>query len=272
LSFQIDQDQIGRLVPQRGGNGLAPACERNRSARRFGGGSNLRAKKQVVDDRDDHGKIIPDMLIRTAAVPPFYKNGYLVACAKTRAGVLIDPGDEVADLLDAAERERIAITKILLTHAHLDHITGVGAAKARLGVDVWLHRDDEFLYSGVVEQGRMFGLEVQRQPPIDHFYEPGQTLSFGDCTVDVLHTPGHCPGGVCLAIGEAGNASHDLFVGDTLFAGSIGRTDLPGGDSATLLRSIRTVLLSFPDETVVYSGHGPATTIGVEKRTNPFLT
>jgi len=215
--------------------------------------------------------MIPDMLIRTAAVPPFYKNGYLVACEKTRAGVLIDPGDEVAGLLDAAERERITVTKILLTHAHLDHVTGVGAAKARLGVEVWLHKDDQFLYDGVVEQGRMFGLRVERQPPIDHFYEAGQALSFGECTVDVLHTPGHCPGGVCLAIGDAGEGSRDLFVGDTLFAGSIGRTDLPGGDSDTLLRSIRTVLFAFPDETVVYSGHGPATTIGQEKRTNPFL-
>ena len=211
------------------------------------------------------------MLIRTAAAPPFYKNGYLVACEKTRAGVVIDPGDEVEDLLEAVERERIDVVNILLTHAHLDHITGVGAAKARLGVDVWLHRDDEFLYNGVVEEGRRFGLSVKRQPPVDHFYEPGQVLSFGECTVEVLHTPGHCPGGVCLAIGEGHDSSRDLFVGDTLFAGSIGRTDLPGGDLDTLLRSIRTVLFSFPDETVVYSGHGPVTSIGHEKRTNPFL-
>ena len=211
------------------------------------------------------------MLIRTAAVPPFYKNGYLVACDRTRAGVLIDPGDEIAALLDAVERERIDVTKILLTHAHVDHITGVGAAKARLGVDVWLHRDDEFLYNGVVEHAAKFGLSVDRQPPVDHFYAAGQMFSFGEYSVEVLHTPGHCPGGVCLAIGKTAETSRDLFVGDTLFAGSIGRTDLPGGDLDTLLRSIRTVLFSFPDETVVYSGHGPATTIGHEKRTNPFL-
>ncbi len=211
------------------------------------------------------------MLIRTAAVPPFYKNGYLVACERTRAGVLIDPGDEVDSLLDTAQRERIDVTKILLTHAHLDHVTGVGIAKRRLGVDVWLHKDDEFLYNGVVEQGMMFGLRVERQPPIDHFYEAGKAIAFGDLVVDVLHTPGHCPGGVCLAIGPAGETTRDLFVGDTLFAGSIGRTDLTGGDSATLLRSIRQVLFSFPDDTAVYSGHGPATTIGEERRTNPFL-
>ena len=138
-------------------------------------------------------------------------------------------------------------------------------AKQRLGVDVWLHKDDEFLYNGVVEQGMMFGLRVERQPPIDHFYEPGRSIAFGDFVVDVLHTPGHCPGGVCLAIGPAGSATRDLFVGDTLFAGSIGRTDLPGGDSETLLRSIRDVLFAFPDDTAVYSGHGPATTIGEER-------
>ena len=216
--------------------------------------------------------MIPDMIIRTAAAPPFFKNGYLVACDRTREAVLIDPGDEAATLLDAIGRERLTVKMILLTHAHLDHITGVAAAKRQLGVDVWLHKDDEFLYDDVVEQGRMFGLRVEVQPPVDRFYEEGQQLAFGDLVVDVLHTPGHCPGGVCLAIGPANAETRDLFVGDTLFAGSIGRTDLAGGDSNTLLRSIRTVLFSFPDEAVVYSGHGPATTIGEEKATNPFLT
>jgi len=100
---------------------------------------------------------------------------------------------------------------------------------------------------------------------------PGTPFEFGKLTVDVLHTPGHCPGGVCLAIGPRGSKDRELFVGDTLFAGSIGRTDLPGGDYDTLMRSIREVLLSFPDETVVHSGHGPDTTIGAERRTNPFL-
>jgi len=216
--------------------------------------------------------MIPDMMIRTAAAPPFLKNGYLVACDRTRDAVVIDPGDEASTLLDTVKREHMNVKMILLTHAHLDHVTGVAAAKRRLGVDVWLHRDDEFLYNGVVEQGLMFGLRVEPQPRIDRYYEPGLQLSFGDLVVDVLHTPGHCPGGVCLAIGPAGSDARDLFVGDTLFAGSIGRTDLPGGDTETLLESIRTVLFQFPDETVVYSGHGPATTIGEEKRTNPFLT
>ena len=211
------------------------------------------------------------MLIRTAAVPPFFKNGYLVSCESTREGVVIDPGDEVELLLDAAAKDGIKPRAILLTHAHLDHVTGVGAAKRALGVDVWLHRDDEFLYTGVVEQGRMFGLRVEKQPPIDRFYDTGQPFRFGNCVADILHTPGHCPGGVCLAIGRHDSPARDLFVGDTLFAGSIGRTDLPGGDADTLLRSIREVLFRFPDDAVVYSGHGPATTIGEERRTNPFV-
>ena len=150
-------------------------------------------------------------------------------------------------------------------------MTGVGRAKQALDVPVWLHADDVPLYDAVVEQGLMFGLRVQRQPTVDHLYDPGMAFSFGTCVADVLHTPGHCPGGVCLAIGPAGDSARELFVGDTLFAGSIGRTDLPGGDHETLLASIRGVLFRFPDETVVHPGHGPDTTIGHERRTNPFL-
>jgi glyoxylase-like metal-dependent hydrolase (beta-lactamase superfamily II) len=212
------------------------------------------------------------MQIATAAAPPFYKNGYLVACEETREAVLIDPGDEVEDLLAQAEKHSLRVTMIPLTHAHLDHVTGVGRAKAALGVDVWLHRDDLFLYEGAVEQGRMFGLPVDPLPAVDRFYEAGQALTFGRYTIDVLHTPGHCPGGVCLAIGRTGSTERELFVGDTLFAGSIGRTDLPGGNLETLLASIRNILFAFPDDTVVHSGHGPDTTIGRERATNPFLT
>ncbi len=211
------------------------------------------------------------MRIRAAAVGPFFKNGYLVSCEDTREGVLIDPGDEVDALLAAASQDRVDVRAILLTHAHLDHITGTGRAKAALGVPIWLDRADLFLYDGVAEQGLMFGLSVPALPPVDKFYEPGATFAFGRYIVDVLPTPGHCPGGVCLAIGRVGSTARELFVGDTLFAGSIGRTDLPGGDYETLLRSIRDVLFAFPDETVVHSGHGPDTTIGAERQTNPFL-
>jgi hydroxyacylglutathione hydrolase len=211
------------------------------------------------------------MVLEHAAVEPFFKNGFVIGCEETREGLVIDPGDEVEQLLAAAARQRLSIVNILLTHAHLDHVTGVARAKRALGVPVWLHRDDNFLYEGVVQQGRMFGLTVEPQPPVDRFYEGEGPLPFGRYRVRVLHTPGHCPGGVCLAVSKEGELGATLFVGDTLFAGSIGRTDLPGGDMNTLLRSIREVLFAFPDDTVVWSGHGPATTIGTERQTNPFL-
>jgi hydroxyacylglutathione hydrolase len=221
------------------------------------------------------------MLVWTTSAPPFYKNGFVVACERTRQGVVIDPGDDVEEQLAIVRRAGVTVTMILLTHAHLDHVTGVGAAKTALGrarhgasqreVDVWLHRDDLFLYERAAEQGRMFGLDVEPQPRPDRFYAEGESLTFGDYVVDVKHTPGHCPGGVCLAIGRAGDQERELFVGDTLFAGSIGRTDLAGGDLETLLSSIRNELFVYPDATVVHSGHGPDTTIGQERRTNPFL-
>ena len=209
--------------------------------------------------------------VRRAAVGPFFKNGFVVACDQTRDGVLIDPGAEVASLLAFADRERITLRYILLTHAHIDHITGVGVARRRLGVPVCLHRDDLFLYDQAAEQGAMFGIPVDPLPPVDQFYTPGQVFTFGQVEARPHHTPGHCPGGVCLQIGPTGATGQDLFVGDTLFAGSIGRTDLPGGDYATLITSIKDVLFAFGDDARVYPGHGPMTTIGRERRTNPFL-
>jgi hydroxyacylglutathione hydrolase len=211
------------------------------------------------------------MIVETQAVGPFFKNGFVVGCETTKEAILIDPGDEVASLLAFAGRSGLTIRSILLTHAHVDHVTGVAAAKKALGVPIYLHRDDLFLYERAVEMGAMFGITVEPQPPIDIFYTPAQVIAFGTCEVRVLHTPGHCPGGVCLQIGKAGTAGKELFVGDTLFAGSIGRTDLPGGDYATLIASIRNVLLPLGDDAIVHSGHGPDTTIGEERRSNPFL-
>lgn len=211
------------------------------------------------------------MIIETRAVEPFFKNGFVLGCEETRQGVLIDPGDEVEQLLQAVTQHGLAIRYILLTHAHLDHVTGVARAKEALGAAVGLHRADNILYEAVVQQGMMFGLTLEPQPPVDFFYDAKGPLSFGRYRISVHHTPGHCPGGVCLAVGREGDASRTLFVGDTLFAGSIGRTDLPGGDADTLLASIRSVLFAFPDDTVVHSGHGEPTTIGRERRTNPFL-
>ncbi len=211
------------------------------------------------------------MILETYADAPFMKNGYVVGCERTREGVVIDPGDEVDQLLEAVNRLGLTIKYILLTHAHLDHVTGVGRAKAALGAPVGLHKEDKFLYDTVVQQGIAFGFRVERQPPIDFFYDGEGPWRFGDYAVWVEHTPGHCPGGVCLAIGREHESARTLIVGDTLFAGSIGRTDLPGGDLETLLASIRNVLFKYPDDTPVLSGHGEPTTIGREKRSNPFL-
>jgi hydroxyacylglutathione hydrolase len=211
------------------------------------------------------------MIIESQAAGPFMKNGFVVTCERTRQAVYIDPGDEVRGLLEYIDREGIAVQQILLTHAHVDHVTGVAAAKRALGVPVHLHADDLFLYEHAVESGRLFGLHVEPQPPIDEYYTSGERLAFGDYDVRPHHTPGHCPGGVCLAVGRRDEAATDLFVGDTLFAGSIGRTDLPGGNYDTLIASIRNVLFAFGDTAVVHPGHGPDTTIGRERRTNPFL-
>jgi hydroxyacylglutathione hydrolase len=211
------------------------------------------------------------MILETYAVGPFYKNAVLLGCETTREAVVIDPGDEVDELLAAVSARQLLVRYILLTHAHIDHVTGVGRAKAALGVPIVLHRDDLFLYERAPEIGRMYGLHVAPLPPVNEYYEPGGRWAFGPYEARPHHTPGHCPGGVCLEIVGPDVTPPLLVVGDTLFAGSIGRTDLPGGDLSTLMRSIRDVLLPFGDEARVLSGHGPETTIGRERRTNPFL-
>jgi hydroxyacylglutathione hydrolase len=210
-------------------------------------------------------------MIEAHAVAPFYKNGFVVACESTRDAILIDPGDEVDQLLRVVEARGLSVGLILLTHAHMDHVSGVARAKRATGARIGVHRDDMFLYSAAVEQGRVFGYSLEQPPPPDFDLADVGTLTFGDCEVSVHHTPGHSPGGVCLQVGGPGVMETHLFVGDTLFDGSIGRTDLPGGDYATLLRSIRDVLLAFGDGAVVHAGHGPDTTIGRERATNPFL-
>ncbi|PWT86572.1 MAG: MBL fold metallo-hydrolase [Blastocatellia bacterium] len=211
------------------------------------------------------------MILEVQAVAPFFKNGFVLGCEDTREAVLIDPGEEVDQLLTFIEERALAVRHILLTHAHVDHVSGVAAAKRQLDAPVYLHAGDQPLYDNVLSQAAMFGLYVEAPPPVDVFYSPGQIITFGRYAVRPHHTPGHCPGGVCLQVGERGATGKQLFVGDTLFAGSIGRTDLPGGDYATLLESIRHVLFAFGDDAEVYPGHGPATTIGKERRTNPFL-
>ena len=211
------------------------------------------------------------MVIESACAPPFLKNGFVVSCERTREAVYIDPGDEVHDLLDYVARESLTVTAILLTHAHVDHVSGVAAAKRALGAPIWLHPDDRWIYDHAVQQGALFGYPLEQPPPVDRYYDLPGPLGFGDYDVFVHHTPGHCPGNVCLQIGRRGTTGMDLFVGDTLFAGSIGRTDLPGGNYEVLMRAITEVLLPLGDDARVRPGHGPDTTIGRERQTNPFL-
>jgi glyoxylase-like metal-dependent hydrolase (beta-lactamase superfamily II) len=210
------------------------------------------------------------MILEVRAVAPFYKNGFVIGCERTREAVLVDPGDEVDQLIGAVRDLDVDVRHILLTHAHVDHVTGVAAAKDAFSVPVHLHKDDLFLYERTVEQGAMFGFKVRQPPPVDVFYDlapdpDSPALRFGDYQVLVHHTPGHCPGGVCLQVRD------HLFVGDTLFAGSIGRTDLPGGDYGVLMDSITRTLFGLGDESLVHPGHGADTTIGRERSTNPFV-
>jgi glyoxylase-like metal-dependent hydrolase (beta-lactamase superfamily II) len=210
------------------------------------------------------------MILEIREAPPFHKNGFVVGCERTREAIVVDPGDEVDELLAAVTTHLLDVRHILLTHAHIDHITGVAAAKEALAAPVYLHRDDLPLYEHAVEQGQMFGFHVEQPPPVDRFYDR-DPIHFGDYEVRVHHTPGHCPGGVCLQVGTRGEAGAHLLVGDTLFAGAIGRTDLPGGNYGVLMRSITDVLFALGDDAIVHPGHGPDTTIGRERRTNPFV-
>jgi len=211
------------------------------------------------------------MLLEAFPAPPFDENTLLLACRETRRAVAIDPGEGALALISRARAERLNLEAILLTHAHIDHISGVRAVREAFGpLPIRLHPADRFLYDAVVQQGLMFGLRVDPQPAPDRDLAGGQELELGRLRLRVHETPGHSPGGVIFEVTAPDGATH-LIAGDTLFAGSIGRTDLPGGDYATLIRSIKTVLFAFDDSVPVYPGHYERTTIGKERRTNPFL-
>ncbi|MEK7854390.1 MAG: MBL fold metallo-hydrolase, partial [candidate division NC10 bacterium] len=191
---------------------------------------------------------------------------YLLADEVTREAALFDPGMESEAVADVLARERLTVTAIINTHGHFDHVFGNAYFKAKTGAPLLMHRADLDLVKRLEEQSLYFGFRATPSPPPDRFLEEGDEVRVGGIRLRVLHTPGHSPGGICLV------TDGTAFVGDTLFAGSIGRTDLPGGSAETLLTSIREKLLTLPDDTVIYPGHGPATTIGHERRHNPFLT
>jgi len=196
----------------------------------------------------------------------FAENCYLVADRRTREAVIIDPGEEPAMFLAELDTRAWSLKAIWLTHAHIDHILGVGAVHAVTGAPIYLHPLDRPIYDALPQYGGWVGMQLEKPPAPDREFRAGQTLKVGGFEFGVRFTPGHSPGSVSF-VGDG-----MVFGGDVLFNGSVGRTDLPGGDASTLMTSIQSELLSLPDSTVVHSGHGPDTTIGVERLTNPFLT
>jgi hydroxyacylglutathione hydrolase len=194
------------------------------------------------------------------------QNCYLVADRRTRDAVIIDPGEEPAMFLAELDTRAWALRAVWLTHAHIDHIVGVAAVQRATAAPIHLHPLDRPIYDALPQFGGWIGLELDPPPAPNVELQPGAQLRVGGFEFEVRFTPGHSPGSVSF-VGPG-----MVFSGDVLFNGSIGRTDLPGGDFATLMNSIQTQLLSLPDSTVVYSGHGPDTTIGIERLTNPFLT
>ncbi len=205
------------------------------------------------------------MIIETLEVGPFAENCYIVGCETTNEGVVIDPGDEIDRILKRVTAQQLNIKYILITHAHLDHVRELGTLKNQIDVPVLMHKEDQFLLDGLPMQASAFGMSISTIPKIDKYIEEGDTIEFGEEKFRVLHTPGHSPGNVSLVTEGA------AFVGDVLFSGSIGRTDLPGGDFDILINSIKTKLFPLGDDTLIYSGHGPVTTLKKEKQTNPFL-
>ena len=196
----------------------------------------------------------------------FAENCYLVADRRTRDAVIIDPGEEPAMFLAELDTRAWHLRGIWLTHAHVDHIIGVGAVHQATGAPIHLHPLDRSIYDALPQFGAWVGMQLEVPPAPQVALEAGTTLKVGSLSFDVRFTPGHSPGSVSFV-------GHDrVFGGDVLFNGSIGRTDLPGGDYATLMGTIQSQFLSLPDSTIVHSGHGPDTTIGVERLTNPFLT
>lgn len=207
-----------------------------------------------------------DVVVRSYIGGPFAENAYLVSCAATGAGIIVDPGGGTPHLLADMRAHDVRVEAIVLTHAHVDHVEGLAMAKRATGVPIYLHPADGPLYAAAPMQAQMFGLRMDPLPPVDHPLEAGDVVRFGECALDVRFAPGHAPGHVIL-VGDG-----VALVGDVIFNGSIGRTDLPGGDLATLMRSIREQVMTLPDATTLHTGHGPDTTVGHERVSNPFLT
>lgn len=210
------------------------------------------------------------VLVETFPVGVLSCNCTIIACERTREALVVDPGGDADRILDVVRSNGLSVKHVLHTHAHFDHVLGTRAVKDATGGKVRLHPGDAFLYDDLAAQAAWLGLELEDEaPPVDAALADGETVPFGDHGTLVLHTPGHTPGSCSFSLSTGEGML--LLSGDTLFRGSIGRTDLPGGDYDRILASIKNRLLSLDDDTRVIPGHGPETRIGLERRKNPFL-
>ncbi|MEA2475844.1 MAG: hydroxyacylglutathione hydrolase [Actinomycetota bacterium] len=199
-------------------------------------------------------------------VGPLACNCYIVGDAVTKAAIVIDPGGDATDLVSSIQSRGLVITAIVATHAHFDHVVAAEELRRVTGAPFFLHALDRPLLDWMQESARMFlGIELDAPPDVDREVSEGDSLVAGDVELSVLHTPGHSPGSISLIADGA------VFSGDTLFQGSVGRTDLPGGDHAALVTAVRNKLFTLDDDLAVYPGHGPATSLGDERRFNPFV-
>lgn len=207
------------------------------------------------------------MILQGLTVGPFQENCYIVGDEASGEGALIDPGDEATRIALAVEQTEVEIGSIILTHSHIDHVGAVADLADEYACPVLLHAEAEQMLQNVQQQAVMMGVKFGRVPEVDRYIGTEETLQVGGVRLRSLYTPGHAPGHLAFYIEEEGV----VISGDAVFAGSIGRTDLPGGSMEVLMASIRDQILTLPDETRLYPGHGPETTVGNERATNPFL-
>jgi glyoxylase-like metal-dependent hydrolase (beta-lactamase superfamily II) len=205
------------------------------------------------------------LLVHQLSVGPLQVNCFVVSCQKTHEAMVIDPGEEGPRILHLAESNGLDVKKVVNTHGHFDHIGANQPVKEATGATLMLHKEDLPLLQNARASAQAYGLTVSPSPDPDEFLKEGDVFSVGEHSFSIFHVPGHSPGSICLF------SDGHLFVGDVLFAGSIGRTDLPGGDFDALVEGVREKLFQLPADTVVHPGHGPDTTIGREKQMNPFV-